>query len=44
MPEDDEDEYSPFPWGELPWGPLIFIITVFLVGAAMEYFNWYPGH
>lgn len=27
-----------------PWGPVIMLATIFLVGALMEYFNWYPGH
>jgi hypothetical protein len=39
-PEDyEEDDEFPF-----PWGPLIMMATVFIIGAIMEYFNWYPGH
>ena len=42
LPQDfyeEEDEKPPF-----PWGPVIMMLTIFLVGAIMEYFDWYPGH
>ena len=36
----DEEDEKP----EFPWGPVIMMLTIFLVGALMEYFDWYPGH
>lgn len=34
----EEEEKPPF-----PWGPVIMMVTIFIVAALMEKFNWYPG-
>lgn len=35
---EEEDEKPPF-----PLGPVIMMVTIFIVAALMEKFNWYPG-
>jgi len=36
---EDEDDDDP----GFPWGPVIMMVTIFVVAALMEHFNWYPG-
>jgi len=41
LPQDFfEEEEKPF---QFPWGPVIMMVTIFIIATLMEYFNWYPG-